>query len=290
MQNKIYSCLNCKNVNTILKKSYPFNTVFNNKNFFFLKCSNCKITSIYPKLTSDDIEVLYDFKNYHLNFYNEDNVIGNNITFNLLKKYIDNDARVLDYGCGNGSLLNKIHKYSKNLYGVDVYNKSKKYSINFKYYNTNLFKNNNDKYDLIILRDVTEHLNDPLLLISKLSNNLSENGILYIEGPLEKGLSLVNLCIHLYGNVKRLFPLQSTFKPYHLSYFSINSKIKLISKLNYLKVIKVLTYETGWPYDNAGIIKNFISKLSKFIYFIFSLKFFNIKYGNRFILILKNEK
>ncbi|MBT89286.1 MAG: hypothetical protein CMN79_02180 [Spirochaetales bacterium] len=264
------------------------------KNFFFLKCKDCKITSIYPKLNQQDINYLYDTGNYHNKFYSSLNVKENKITFNYLKSFLKKKDNVLDYGCGNGSLLKKLSSITEKLHGVDTYSfseysKISKYKFNYLNYN-NFFAENSTEFDIIILRDVTEHLNYPNQLIEKLIKMLAKNGFIYIEGPAEKGFSIVNLCIHLFSYAKNIFINSNNFKPYHLNYYSLKTKLNYLSKLTNVRLFYFKTFETGWPYDNAGLLKNIISKISKFIFFILNSIFNKTNYGNRFIIILKNEK
>lgn len=283
-------CKNCKDQFSNLKSAYPYNTIFNGKKFSFLKCSLCKITSIYPNLDSFDIDKLYNTDNYQSKFYSNLNQLENKNTLNYINKYIKKNSSVLDYGCGNGSLLNEISKITKNLFGVDTYVNNKiMTNTNIKYYNyLNFFRNNNEKFDIIILRDVTEHLNEPNLLLIKLLKNLNKKGIIYIEGPAEKELSLVNIFIHIYAYFKDLKSHKNNFAPYHVNYYSLKTKKDYLKRLKNLKVVYSKTYETGWPYNNAGFIKNIISNISKTIYLIIKLNYFKIDYGNRFIIILKN--
>ncbi len=283
-----FNCSNCKNIIEKKNKAYPYYTHFNKKNFFFLKCNFCRITSIYPKLNENDIKNLYG-GNYHDLFYTEQDNKFNNRTLKILRNYINKEKNVLDYGCGNGSLLNKIFLLTKNIYGVDVRDTNlKKNTKKFIYYNfEDFFESNKIFFDVIILRDITEHLNDPKDLLIKLSNFLNKDGIIYIEGPLEKGFSLVNIIIHLNGFIKFNLKSNKIFKPYHLNLYSYATKYNFLKKIKNLKIIYAKTFETGWPYQGNGFIKNFIAKLSIILNYILNSKIIKFNYGNRFIIILK---
>ena len=58
----------------------------------------------------------------------------------------------------------------------------------------------------------------------------------------------------------------------------------MIKSSNKYKIIKYEIYETGWPYNDGGLIKKFISSLS---ILISKLNIFGFKFGNRFRIILK---
>jgi len=58
----------------------------------------------------------------------------------------------------------------------------------------------------------------------------------------------------------------------------------MIKKKEKYKIIQYKIYETGWPYNNGGMIKKSIAKVA----IIFSkINFLGFKIGNRFRIILQ---
>ena len=58
----------------------------------------------------------------------------------------------------------------------------------------------------------------------------------------------------------------------------------MFKKIKNYKIVKYEIYETGWPYNNGGIIKKIIVILAK----LFSqLNIFDFKIGNRARIIVK---
>lgn len=92
---------------------------------------------------------------------------------------------VLDIGCGDGyfdeRLLMQFPKI-RNLYGLDIYlehpyNKGKGHYIN------SLDSIQNKKFDLILMMDVLEHIEDDKAYIQTVKNLLDDNGIIVLTVP-----------------------------------------------------------------------------------------------------------
>lgn len=116
-------------------------------------------------------------------------------TSKLNKKHIN---KILDVGCGQGDLLNRLSKQFPNaqLYGIDYSNFEKLNNDNiiFKQHdcNENLPKDYSD-FDLIISSEVIEHLENGRHFLRSLSNSLNENGTIIISTPnLESITSIIS--------------------------------------------------------------------------------------------------
>ena len=118
--------------------------------------------------------------------------IGSFLVANLTIKHLWNFIRkdisprnVLDVGCGYAP--HYIFFYPKlslvNYVGVD-WEKSPHYNGSIDYY-TNLNEPMiiDGKFDLILLMDVIEHLEDVSILLDSLKNNLNADGTMYITVP-----------------------------------------------------------------------------------------------------------
>lgn len=89
---------------------------------------------------------------------------------NYHKFFLDNiskDDKVLDIGCGNGALVYDIAEKAKLVVGIDIEEKninkarSKYNKSNIKYIVGNATKDlNTEKFDVIILSNVLEHIDD----------------------------------------------------------------------------------------------------------------------------------
>lgn len=146
---------------------------------------------------------LNKFYNYfHKNSQIQKKLIkSNNLTYllciNSLSKYINNEnkLKVLDYGCGSGTLTYYLASKGHIITGTDISDKILKINeisaqvIGVKSRCTfiNARKLNNKKYlnffDLVICSEVIEHIKDDNRLIRRLYKLLKKTGILYLSTP-----------------------------------------------------------------------------------------------------------
>ena len=109
----------------------------------------------------------------------------------FLKPFIKNEAKVLDIGCSSGVLLAEIRKMT-NARVTGVEPDATMVRVAKEYYGIedmeNIFfedfiKKNNEKFDLVILRHVLEHLKDPNKAVEELKDLLSDGGYLFLVMP-----------------------------------------------------------------------------------------------------------
>ena len=125
-----------------------------------------------------------------LYYTNNDNlhkmkVISQKLNINL------KNIKILDLGCGNGSMLDYFKKDSSELYGVDIspiniYNCKQKYKNSDNFQTANIIdylnKNTTNNFDLIIINGVLGcfPLNEQKYIIEKSYNKLKKNGYMYL--------------------------------------------------------------------------------------------------------------
>ena len=285
------NCIICNK--KIFFPAFPFNTNFNGKIFYYMKCSSCKFVKIYPYPNKKDLKKLYKNKSYHEKFYSNVDTEEYRHSVRYLKKFLNFKIRLLDYGSGNGNFIQEIGKNYRCYgleYSLDTIKKLKKKFKNKIFLNNRELNNKkyNNFFDVIHLGDVLEHVLDPNYLLINLHKKIKKKGLLYLEGPIERNFSLVNLSIILFGNIKRLLTpnYKNNFKPYHLFFCDFQNQLLMIKKINKFKIIDYEIFETGWPYNSGGYLKKSIALIA----ILFSnLNIFGFKIGNRFRLILEKK-
>ena len=212
-----------------------------------LKCKKCAL------------EMLSDFSHIDGNFYEKGLMLGSNADpqkwlnksrpddnrrFSKLKKILKN-KKILDFGCGAGGFLELANEVS-DVCGIEKQKKMLEFmkSKNLKVF-SDICELNNEKFDVITMFHVLEHLNNPEKTINVLKGLLNPNGKLIIEVPNTNDalLSLYNCkffsdfthwSCHLWGfnnkNLKKMLE-ETGFK---------KVKIKKVQRYNFLNHIKWL--------------------------------------------------
>ncbi len=162
----------------------------NVRNFSSVKCKKCKIVYLKNPL-SNDAQSLY-YKNYLNNVHQKKNVKKKQRTI-MYKHELDylidsiedftkiND--VLDVGCGGGYFLDLFKKKRKKTYGVEVgldsyLTAKKKHTMFYGEFNEKL--NIKKKFDLIVMRGVIEHVDDPKQYVHYAQKILKKSGYILI--------------------------------------------------------------------------------------------------------------
>ncbi|MCU0350988.1 MAG: class I SAM-dependent methyltransferase [Flavobacterium sp.] len=190
-----------------------------------IKCcvnSDCNLLWLSPSIHEDDIHLAYE--NYYTSKKQDDLNSGiaflqkcyysikfnYNFGLNSFVKYLGylvylNPVRrtlydfsimylpnqkskcILDFGCGNGWLLENLQNLGWDTHGVDFDENALNYckSNGHKVFSVNNFLNEPEepKYDVIILNHVIEHLYDPRLVLKKLNKRLKAGGRLIVATP-----------------------------------------------------------------------------------------------------------
>ena len=230
-------CILCNNrtVNIFLKKnqfksiSSDGNKILSNCKIFY--CNTCKF--FFKKNNNEykkNLKKIY--KNYKIepefntetNFLNNKNIYTRSdtiIDFLKKKKLLGekNKIKILDYGIGNGELIKKLSSRTRNIiHGYDIKVSPKlKNKKNFKTISKikDLLKN---KYDLIFMIHVIEHVTDYKKLFKIINKISKKNTILFIQTPNINNY-LIDFLIYD-----------------HASHFNMNSLSRLVLKYNTGKI------------------------------------------------------
>ena len=198
-----------------------------------LKCNKCNL------IFSEYVDV--DFENSYINVIDETYISQIpfktktlKLLFKKIRQHLNEDSEVLEIGSYYGVLGNIIKPHVKNYTGLELSKHAAKYSI--KHYNLNVivksldkFFNNEYKYDVIVMIDVIEHLDNPFNILKLIEKSLKPNGVLILSTY----------------NINSVIPriMKSKYYwiiPMHKYYFS-NSTIKYFLRKYNLHLFKVKT-------------------------------------------------
>ena len=165
--------------------------------------------------------------------------------------------QILDFGCGNALdcaryLINKVDEY----YGYDIHNESIKFA-NKKFGSKNIIFSNKlpkKKFDVVIISEVLEHLDEPDQVLNLLKSNLKNNG--FILGSIPNGYGLTEIekfIIHkffIYKIVRYVYKffrkktlsnkkIPFNYESGHIQFFTLKKFKSIVFKNNFLiKFIK----------------------------------------------------
>lgn len=168
----------------------------------------------------------------------------------LLEKYTK-DKFLVDIGCGRGYFLDEARKRNWRAEGVDFSKTAISYArkvLKLSVRKLDILSNNIDeKYPLITLNQVIEHIDQPSDIIKSLRRLLKDKGLLYIATPNFSSLS------------EKMNKIEFDYyiPPEHLCMFNINSITELLES-NGFKILYSKTW--SYPTEFAGIIKKLFKR------------------------------
>jgi len=103
----------------------------------------------------------------------------------LSKVNLTRDSKILDVGCGMGSVLYSLKELGfNNLLGIDPYiDQNIEYPIGLDIKKLSIH-DINDKWDIVMLVQSFEHMSDPLAVLLKVSKILNKDGICLVNTPI----------------------------------------------------------------------------------------------------------
>ncbi|MFY0626206.1 MAG: class I SAM-dependent methyltransferase [Reichenbachiella sp.] len=188
---EICPCCNSKEfVNHLICDDYSVSQ----ESFAIMKCSNCGFLVTSPRPDQNSIGTYYQSDDY-VSHNNKSNNLTNFLfkiarSFTLKQKYrlvnkLSTKKRLLDYGSGSGVLLNHFKENGWQVHGIEPDDKTREQSIDT--YKLDVKKNLQDlssnKYDIISLWHVLEHVHDLNTTIKQFHSILSNKGHLIIAVP-----------------------------------------------------------------------------------------------------------
>lgn len=178
-------CKLCKS----LKISNEKGKVRDNSKLKIKRCNNCNLiflstnSHIHKNYYRNSEMLKSDDPSFSFNSWRKQTLQDDKRRFNQFKKMMT-DKKILDFGCGNGNFLHYIKNISKAT-GVEIDRQSldimKKENLNV-YESINKIPKD-QKFEIITLFHVFEHLKNPKKILNSLYPLLKNNGRIIIEIP-----------------------------------------------------------------------------------------------------------
>lgn len=151
--------------------------------------------------------------------------------------------KILDVGCGSGYFLNFGQKRGWDCTGIEPSKEAFEHAnkFGFKVINS-IFKKDileNDKFNVVHMNQVLEHIPNPEDLVKQLLEYLEEDGVVCITVPNE--FSTLQKLLH----EKEKFKQWWLSPPHHLNYFSVESLSKFIENLG----LEIILKESSFPLE-----------------------------------------
>ena len=202
-------------------------------------CKKCSLTYLYPIPSVDELNDFY--RQDYRKKYSQQNFVTNEVVAyeqkratrvtEMVRRYFNKDtSKILDIGCSSGTLLKNLYKLSSHceLYGIEMNDNYRKFIVDSGIANQNNITNDNitmycsgqkNKFDLITIVHVLEHLKNPKDVLMSIYRLLKDDGILYVEVPNLKTP---------YNNLREKY-----FAIYHLTYFTDFTLRKMLEKVGF---------------------------------------------------------
>ncbi len=158
--------------------------------FSSILCRQCGFVAFLPRPTKEDIDRKYLYLSDHTSAKDELTVAlpSDNLRSSELYEYMasslkEKSANILDFGGGNGRLMPAFVREGHACYVVDYIDDA---LPGVEHLGSTIDDIPNDRlFDLIICSHVMEHLVEPRNIVAQLVRHLGQDGILYVEVPLE---------------------------------------------------------------------------------------------------------
>jgi 2-polyprenyl-3-methyl-5-hydroxy-6-metoxy-1,4-benzoquinol methylase len=213
-------------------------------NFQFRRCKKCNMVYVSPRLKNSVIDKMFSEESYD-GLYKmklipsidyRRNVLAVN-KYNQIARYFKKPGKVLDIGSGLGEVLSIFQENKWDCLGVETNKFAADYSR--KTFKLNIINKSihdfepQDKFDVIMLWGVLEHLYEPLVLLKRVHKLLKENGVLLLEVP-----SADSVLVRYYERTQK--SIDRIIQGDHIMIFSLRSFIEITGKAGF-KPIEILS-------------------------------------------------
>jgi SAM-dependent methyltransferase len=241
--------------------------------FRIARCANCGFIFVNPRPTEESLLKIYS--NQQTNPFHKEDYEAFEYELPVLTKIVDKiqqcipTGQLLEVGCGRGDLLRVARMNGFSVVGCDIFGGRKPISDGITFYDSTLKDAgfNDNSFDVVVIRNILEHLFDPNIEMKEVKRILKPNGYLYIKVPnveFEHGVR----CRLIFGKKHTMDP------PYHLNYFSPISLRKFLINTQFEFLFWHLEQPTLHPKWMKDLLRQTGFGLIKMSYFLSAGKIF----------------
>lgn len=194
-----------------------------------VQCLDCCILYSNPTLLPESnpyaIEVADEY--FRLHDFEQKVAKGEKLA-SFAGRVLGKSGRMLELGCGRGELLKGATNLGWKVKGVEMTenyaNAAQSNGIDVECSSILECKSLEDKYDVILLVAVLEHLYEPMQTFHRIRESLRPGGLLYVEVPNEFSLEMrIGNAYMRLRSKDWVVNLSPTFHPFHVVGFSLHS-------------------------------------------------------------------
>ncbi len=197
MNKKPLEKINCNFCN-----SDNYKIVYVKEGYNIVQCNVCELVYVNPRLTIEAVNDLYNEDYFTGKGFDESVQYKNEFEENIEKTTLmDWDAatikelltkenplnenfKLLDIGCGMGLFLYKARKLGFDVEGLELSQYASEFArskgLDVKNETIDSADLGTEKYDAIVMKEVIEHLPDPMKSLEKIFNSLKKGGLLFL--------------------------------------------------------------------------------------------------------------
>ena len=255
MYEKIEHCPVCNNTeftNEIICED----TTVSKEQFNIVRCSSCEFIFTNPRPAPDFLGNYYDSNTYISHnskgvsliklIYKIARSLAFKSKYQLIKRYVNENKTLLDYGCGSGHFLSYCNKQGIKITGIEPNNDARKTANEItKNAVVNSISKLDQTFQVITLWHVLEHIPNLNETVDLLKKKLNKNGTLIVAVPNVEAWDAQH-----YKNNWAAYDV-----PRHLYHFS-QSSLKNLMKKHSLKIKEVIPMKMDSYYVSMLSEKN----------------------------------
>jgi 2-polyprenyl-3-methyl-5-hydroxy-6-metoxy-1,4-benzoquinol methylase len=208
-----------------------------------VKCGSCGFIFLDANFTTKELDEFYrpEYFKESVDYFDEPS--RTYMAGGLLDEIecFKQSGKLLEIGCAGGFFLKLAKSRGFDVHGIEISKSASKFAKKLGLDVQNATVENvkvRQKYDVIVLSNVLEHLIDPRRALEKINSWLEDDGIVFVGVP-NFGSAVVRLQYYL--NVFRYYNKHSLFSKVHLSYFTPDTLKKLCEDSGF----KVMSFKSN---------------------------------------------